>query len=90
MKCNFMETWLDGFVGDKTTKEFFRSEGSRHTRIAMWSLNREDGPTIEDGEEIRSIMFTINIYLSKTRWPRGTSGEMIFSSRAYPRKSQLK
>ena len=42
-------------VGDKTTKEFFRSKGLRHARTMMRNLNREDGTTTEDGDKMRNI-----------------------------------
>ena len=45
--------WIQ--VGDKTTKEFFRSKGRRHARTVMHSLNRDDGSITEDGEEMRNI-----------------------------------
>ena len=48
-----MARWIR--VGDKTTKEFFRAKGPRHARTMMRSLNREDGTTTEDGDEMRNI-----------------------------------
>ena len=48
-----MARWIR--VGDKTTKEFFRSKGPRHARTMMCRLNREDGTTTEDGDKMRNI-----------------------------------
>mgnify|MGYP000432717904 CR=1 FL=1 len=48
-----MARWIR--VGDKTTKEFFRSKGLRHARTMMRNLNREDGTATEDGDEMRNI-----------------------------------
>ena len=48
-----MAHWIQ--VGDKTTNEFFRSNGPRHAKTVMHSLNRADGTTIEDDEEMRNI-----------------------------------
>ena len=36
-------------------EEFFCSKGPRHARTMMRSLNREDGTTTEDGDEMRNI-----------------------------------
>ena len=53
-------TWsfMDLQVEDKTTKEFFRSKGTRHVRTVMRSLNRKDRTATEDGKERRNIATT--------------------------------
>ena len=51
-----MARWIR--VGDKTTKVLFQFKQPRQARTMMRSLNRENGSTNEDGEEMRNISTT--------------------------------
>ena len=75
-------------MGDKTSKEFIQTKRPRHPRIVMRDLNREDGTTTEDGEEMRNIATTYYKRLL-TEESMATREDRIedISSRAYPRKS---